>query len=335
VENGIDTATRLGAQPHAAAATLDAVFGGSVFCDLVFADAPIPRPGEEVYASGFALTVGGTANRAVAAARLGMSTGLVAVLGADPLSDYVHSFLDSETGLHLDWIQRLPGAQVPVTVALTTRHDRGFITYEESQTRMPRRLSSALPASRTCDVSLAESDAAWVGDLRDRGSIVFGGVGWDATGEWHGSTLDKLENVDVFIPNEIEAISYTRADSVHEAAAMLAERVPLVVVTRGAQGALAIDSAGGGLVEVQAPEVQAVDPTGAGDVFTAALMTATCVGWPLRTRLTFAALAASLSVRSLGGAVSAPTPAELRDFIRVEQPAGDWADIEDWLRQQP
>jgi sugar/nucleoside kinase (ribokinase family) len=333
----LDTVAQASPSAHdaAPAGELDAVFGGSLFCDLVFADAPIPQPGQEVYASSFALTVGGTANRAVAAARLGMKTGMVAVLGADPLSDVVRAFLEAEPRMRLDWIQTLPGAQVPVTVALTSKHDRGFITYEESQTRMPRRLSSALPAARSCDVSLAESDAPWVREQRKQGALVFGGVGWDASGEWNPATLDKLENVDVFIPNEVEAVSYTRTASVRDAATALAERVPLVVVTRGREGALAIDSASGAVVEVTAPEVDAVDPTGAGDVFTAALMTASTIGWELETRLRFASLAASLSVRSLGGAVSAPRPAELSGFIRQQRPDGDWADIEDWARRQP
>jgi sugar/nucleoside kinase (ribokinase family) len=184
-------------------------------------------------------------------------------------------------------------------------------------------------------VSLAESDAPWVREQRKQGALVFGGVGWDASGEWNPATLDKLENVDVFIPNEVEAVSYTRTASVRDAATALAERVPLVVVTRGREGALAIDSASGAVVEVTAPEVDAVDPTGAGDVFTAALMTASTIGWELETRLRFASLAASLSVRSLGGAVSAPRPAELSGFIRQQRPDGDWADIEDWARRQP
>jgi bifunctional ADP-heptose synthase (sugar kinase/adenylyltransferase) len=58
----------------------------------------------------------------------------------------------------------------------------------------------------------------------------------------------------------------------------------------------------------------ALDPTGAGDVFVAAFATGTLAGWPLEYRLRFAALCAGLSVRHFGGSLSAP----------------GWADIATW-----
>ena len=55
--------------------------------------------------------------------------------------------------------------------------------------------------------------------------------------------------------------------------------------------------------------VAAVDPTGAGDVFVASFMATGVLDWPIEQRLRLAGLAASLSVRTLGGAASAPIPA--------------------------
>ncbi|MFE2446193.1 hypothetical protein ACFXDF_29805, partial [Streptomyces sp. NPDC059426] len=55
-----------------AVSVLDVLFAGEVFCDLVFGGIPhLPTPGTEVYADRFAVSPGGTANRAVATARLG------------------------------------------------------------------------------------------------------------------------------------------------------------------------------------------------------------------------------------------------------------------------
>ncbi|MBT1003549.1 carbohydrate kinase family protein [Paenarthrobacter sp. DKR-5] len=315
---------------EAPAAALDALFGGVLFCDLVFAGAGVPGPGEEVYASDFALTVGGTANRCVAAARLGMRTGVVAVLGDDPLSSYVRSFLAAEPGLSLDWVETRGEAMVPVSVALASADDRSFITYEKEGTGMPDRLSSTLPKVGSCQVALSEANTPWVRDLRAAGTVIYGGVGWDSSGHWAASTLDLLDQVDVFIPNAVEAMSYTRTDSPILAAKALVQRVPLVVVTTGREGALAIDGATGEYVEVPTVPVDAVDPTGAGDVFSSAFMAASSIGWGLRTRLQFASLSASLSVRSLGGAASAPRPAELRDFLLRAKPEGDWQDILEW-----
>lgn len=111
-------------------------------------------------------------------------------------------------------------------------------------------------------VGVAEALPSWVADLRGNGTCVVGGVGWDSTGVWRGSVLDRLAEVDVFVPNDIEAMRYTRTESARAAAERLAERVPLAVVTRGGDGVIGIDSAAGVVVELPSVVVDVVDPTG-------------------------------------------------------------------------
>ena len=60
--------------------------------------------------------------------------------------------------------------------------------------------------------------------------------------------------------------------------------------------------------------VDAIDPTGAGDVFGASLTLGTLAGWPLDDRLAFASLCSSLAVQQVGGSLAAP----------------GWGDIADW-----
>ncbi len=83
---------------------------------------------------------------------------------------------------------------------------------------------------------------------------------------------------------------YTRTDCPRAAARKLADRVPLAVVTLGAEGAYAVDGRTGESAEVPAIAVEALDPTGAGDVFVAGFVTGTLAGWPLADRLAFAGL---------------------------------------------
>lgn len=311
----------------------DVVFGGTVFCDLVLSGTPLPGPGEEVFADGFALVAGGTANRAVATARLGMGTGILAVLGTDVLGEHLHGLLRREPGLDLRWLQRTGSAQTPVTVAVTNEHDRGFITYEEDGTGVPQDWPGPLPVVKAAHVGIAAGLPNWAAELRRAGTTVFGGVGWDGTGRWSPEVLRRAAEVDVFVLNEVEALSYTRTDSVEQAAKVLTQHVRSVVITQGADGVTAVDSGATGedsWVHVPAVPVRAVDPTGAGDVFTAGLMTGTVLGWDLRTRVAFAGLAATLSVRSLGGSSSAPRPAELAQFLAAVRPTGDWTTVLDW-----
>ena len=86
----------------------------------------------------------------------------------------------------------------------------------------------------------------------------------------------------------------------------LSELVPLAVVTCGADGAIAHHQASGETVRAPAVPVEALDPTGAGDVFLAGLMVGTVAGWPLEHGLRLANLGAALSVRHFGGALAAP-----------------------------
>lgn len=289
----------------------DVLFVGDTFCDLVFAGVEAPRPGHEVWASGFAIALGGVATRAVAAARLGAGAALLTRLGADPLGNHLAAMLESEPRLDTTLVETVDGWQTPVSVAITSEADRSFITYQEPQAA--HTLSEAGLDFGAVQVSVADGELPlWIAELRRRGAVVYGGVGWDETGEWSQDIFDRLANVDVFIPNEDEALRYTRTDDPVAAAKKLAEHVPLAFVTRGADGVVAVDAVTGSVIEVPAPRVRAVDPTGAGDVFAAGFIASAAVAqdgedWSLRDRVRFAALAASISVTRLGGASSAPS----------------------------
>ncbi|ROQ39673.1 sugar/nucleoside kinase (ribokinase family) [Frondihabitans sp. PhB188] len=312
----------------------DLLFSGIVYCDLVFSGVAVPEAGTEVFAKAFSVTPGGVANRAVAGARLGASTALLAELGDDVLGAHIRSLLEIEANLDVSRVRTLPGRQSPVTVALTGAHDRSFITYEESLTdaECQRRKTppAGLGAVGVVHVELAEPVPGWVAELRAGGTTVVGGVGWDSTGSWSSEVLDRLDGVDVFVPNDLEAMRYTRTDDAHLAARALGEHTPLAVVTRGPRGVVAYDAGSGTMVETAAVAVPAVDPTGAGDVFVAALMVVLGRDWPLEQKLRFAGLSASLSVMSLGGAASAPVPEALVRFVEEQRPEGDWTFVSEW-----
>ena len=188
-----------------------------------------------------------------------------------------------------------------------------------------------LPA-RAAVASLGHRGAAEAGDLEwiaraaASGTRVFADVGWDETGRWDPADLDGLRHCAAFLPNAEEAMRYTRTDGPRAAARALAELVPLAVVTLGAEGACAVDSATGETAEVPALVVEALDPTGAGDVFVAGFVTGTLAGWPLTDRLAFASLCAALSVQEFGGSLSAPGWMEI---------AGWWQQAKAYAGQAP
>jgi sugar/nucleoside kinase (ribokinase family) len=321
------------AGPAAAAAPhLDLLFAGSVFCDLVFAGVATPEPGAEVYAEAFKLTPGGVANRAVAAARIGARTALLSQLGDDPLGLHMAAILCAEADLDLSWLRIVPGFQSPVTVSLAGRHEREFITYQEAAG--PLEWPVGRPTVGATHVSMQHDLPDWVQRLRQEGTIVFGGVGWDSSGQWSPSVLRRLDEIDVFVPNDIEAMRYTQTENALDAARELGRYVELAIVTRGSRGVVAYERPTGRLLEVPSVAVTAIDPTGAGDVFVASFMASCGFGWPLEQRLLLAGLCASLSVRTLGGAASAPRPCDIVQFLATESPPGDWSAIRTWAAAQ-
>ena len=100
-------------------------------------------------------------------------------------------------------------------------------------------------------------------------------------------------------------MAYTRTDDPRAALIRLADAVPVVVVvvvvTCGGQGSIVIDSTTREEEWVPSLPVNAVDATGAGDVFAAAFGLAALRHWPLRNRLAFANLCAALSVQQSAG----------------------------------
>jgi len=316
---------------------VDLLVSGTVFLDLIFSGLPAaPVGGREIMAEGMGSSPGGAANLAVAAARLGLSTGLAAVFGSDVYGEYCWSTLEDDEGIDLTSSRRLPDWHSPVTVSLAYDDDRAMITHAHEPPLGPDELFGSVPDARASVADMGRTRAPWVDRVVDHGSLVFADVGWDESGSWDGDALrERLEGCHAFVPNATEAMAYTGCRHPGAALEVLRDWVPLAVVTAGSSGAYAADDQTGETVWVPGLPARAVDPTGAGDVFLAALVAGTLREWPLLQRIRFANLVAALSVRDLGGALAAPGWADVCDWWtdvdRGSRVARDYAFLEELL----
>ncbi|MFJ7586265.1 carbohydrate kinase family protein [Streptomyces sp. NPDC097617] len=115
--------------------------------------------------------------------------------------------------------------------------------------------------------------------------------------------MDAVAGAGVLLPNEDEArllAGLPEPAGVARAAAALSRRVPLVVVTRGAAGAL-IAEGGRITAEVEAEPAEAVDSTGAGDAFTGGFLAARLDGADPAEAARAGCRAAALAVTRPGG----------------------------------
>lgn len=300
----------------------DVYLTGTVFLDIIFTGLDsAPVRGTESWARGMGSSPGGVANMASALARLGLRTSLAAAFGDDHYGEYCWDALERGEGIDLSSSRTVPGWHSPVTVSMAYEGERTMVSHgHEPPPDADSRDGGAPkcpPRARAAIASLVPgARAPWIAAAARRGTRIFADVGWDDTGAWDLTALPDLAHCEAFLPNAQEAMRYTGTTCPRAAAHALTEHVPLAVVTLGAEGAYAVDGRTGETASVPAIEVEALDPTGAGDVFVAGFVTGTLAGWPLADRLAFAGLTAALSVQEFGGSLSAPGWAEVAAWWR-------------------
>ncbi|MFC7537102.1 adenosine kinase [Sphingomonas sp. GCM10030256] len=118
--------------------------------------------------------------------------------------------------------------------------------------------------------------------------------------------------VDILFANEDEALQLTGTSDLDGAIAALAPKVPTLVLTRGAAGALAYE--GGVCTDVPAvPVREVVDTTGAGDLFAAGFLAARCRGHGTDRQLMTGGIAAAEVISHFG----ARPIADLAELVRL------------------
>ena len=272
---------------------LDLITVGEAFDDFVFYNLrALPRPGCELETRAFVRTSGGGAViTAVAASRLGLRCGIVSALSPDAVAR-LRAARVSVRNL------RRSGEPAAVTVALSTTHDRRYVTFGGINDRLSARLRPIVPHLRARHVHCAfhpRPCRPWVRALerlRQRGITSSWDFGWHPDLVWDRDFRRLCDVVDVLFLNRAEARLYGGIRR------WRATPHP-VVIKRGASGAWLV---GGGFdIRRPAPRARVTDTTGAGDVFDAGFLTARLRHEPLSRALGLANRLAAASTERAGG----------------------------------
>lgn len=123
-----------------------------------------------------------------------------------------------------------------------------------------------------------------------------------------------LRYIDYFIPNKIELSQYTGSDDVQEGADKLLEAgVKNLIITLGTEGSMFINK--NESFKVNAFKVEAIDTVAAGDTFVGYFASSLASGSDIRTAMTAASKASSITVTRKGSTVSIPNGAEVFDKL--------------------
>jgi sugar/nucleoside kinase (ribokinase family) len=286
---------------------VDVVCAGAPFLDLTIAGLPrIPALGEELVGERLEVTAGGMAHIALGLRRLGLRAAVCSPVGTDLAGTWVRRLLEDDG---IDWIGPETDA-TPVSVVVPVDGERAFLTVDPELPVDGGLIARLEP--RAVVVDLAAADAV------TPGPAVYAVIGDVDAHRLAGRIPAAADRLTALLVNRREALALTGARDEHEAARSLAERIPVVVVTCGADGAVGVGD--GEVRAVRAPQVEVVDTTGAGDLFTAAYVWADLEGNPFAERLRLATAYATLSVRARTAPAGAADRAALDEFLEPANP---------------
>jgi sugar/nucleoside kinase (ribokinase family) len=290
--------------------TIDLACVGESFEDLIFAGLErMPRLGEELRTKSFVRTYGGGATiTAVAAARLGVATGIVS-----GLSEGAVTRLKGE-GVQITNLRKRDELHA-ITAALSTPKDRAFATFDGVNAELGPRFVRALGRvqARVVHCALCPRDipplARALRGLRERGVKVSLDFGYDLHLARDPLLGGLIAEADYLLINEDEARLYSKRRTLAQAESFFREHARHTVIKLGPNGSRWISPRG--IVEERAPSVRAVDTTGAGDAFNAGFLAGLLNGLPPRRALRLGNTVGALSTRAMGGLDGLPRIEEL------------------------
>lgn len=269
---------------------------GSVNLDIVARVAHLPAPGETVTGAELHRFPGGKgANQALAAQRLGADVSLVARVGDDAAADEALALL-RDGGVDLSACVAIPGVATGTALIAVSPSGENQIVVAPGANRYL--LADQVEAPDT-DAVICQLEVP----VETIASVAAAYKGFFCVNLAPAMEIDVavLQRADLVVVNETESAWY---------GASLSACAGLVATTRGA-GVASLERDGELVAETRPPATEAVDATGAGDTFTAALTVALVEGQAPGKALQFACAAGAMAATKMGAQPSLPMRSEV------------------------
>ncbi len=290
---------------------VDVLCVGHAVYDIVMTMDRHPGDDEKSLATGFTAAGGGPAsNAALTVARLGGSAAFAGYLGNDTFGDLHFNELRAE-GVLTDFIVR--GAHpTPISAILVKPGGkRTIVTYKGATPILDSHqvdFSRIRPRAVLFDGHEPAISLPLAKGCRARGIITI----LDA-GSVHRGTEELAPICDYLIGSEKFARDFCNGKDPEEAVKELALIAPAAAITLGEKGLVWHRKGTGGTLSPMA--VDAVDTTGAGDIFHGAFALRTVLGDDMPAALLYASAAAALGCTRMGARAGIPKKNEVDGFI--------------------
>jgi ribokinase len=281
---------------------------GDVCLDVLCSIRERAALGEEKHIDNLAFSLGGNAaNFAFAAAKLGLKTGLVSVIGKDFATGFLKQQLKSAgVKLHFKEAQ----IQNSYSVHLVEKNGQRFSysAYKTLEIFFSKDVEKLLlPKLGSGDIvffggyfhipSMHSGFSRLLKKIRDKGCLVGFDLNFDEFGKW--KIFDFLPLIDFLFLNDLELKCLTRKQKEKEATELLFSKgASSIILKKGAKGSAFFSN--GFSCRASAVKTRAVDTTGAGDIFNAAFLKAFFEGKDAKKCLCFANFVAAKKVEKHG-----------------------------------
>lgn len=302
---------------------LDVVVVGELNVDLILQDiSSFPEMGKEKLAQDMVLTMGSaSAILASNLARLGVRVGFAGKLGRDQFAEVVLSTL-VERGVDTGGIEQDADSRTGITVSLTFPDNYAMVTYMGAMEEFGvsgvdfnylTRAKHMHLSSYYLQPAMREGCVELFRRAKEASMTTSFDPGWDPQEEWAADIRDVLHYVDVFLPNEQEALNISGQVTIEDALNELGANSSVVIIKRGSEGAACL--AEGEIIKTRAYAVNPIDTTGAGDSFNAGFLYEWLRGSDIRRCLNSGSACGALATTKLGGSTASPTIQELDSFL--------------------
>jgi sugar/nucleoside kinase (ribokinase family) len=253
---------------------------------------------------------------------LGNKVGFSSCIGSDPFGEICIQRLGA-SGVDLSRVRRLPGKTTGLTIILPQRQQRYILTYpgtmyDLSENDLELRHVFDAKHLHVSSYFLQKALRPKLIDIfrkaKEAGLSTSLDTNDDPEDRWPADVQLLLKYVDILLPNEREACKLAQVEDVTRAAEILSQKVPILVIKRGVQGALA--RVGKEKYTAYPPMVDAADVVGAGDSFDAGFVHQFIRGAKIAECLKHANIAGALSVTRAGGTEAFRDAKHREEFLR-------------------
>jgi len=304
-------------------AQVDIVVVGELNVDLVLTGLPaLPAYREIRLAKDMRFTLGGSSGIfACNAAQLGAKVGFVGKVGGDEFGDFLLRCLQ-QSGVDTSRIIRDSSGRTGICVCMSFPEEYAMVSYpgiretfcvEDIDLDYLKTARHLHMSSFFLQPALQPGCPKLFRWAKEAGMSTSLDSDHDPGGRWDNGIRELLPHVDVFLPNEHEAMCIADVADVISAAERLRTMAGTVVIKRGDKGVLAATA--DGTFSVPAFAIRPMDTTGAGDSFNAGFVFQYLRGSSLDQCLIWGNACGALSTRGVGGVLAFPTPGEVEKFL--------------------